>query len=158
MAAADLKYKVEAAKRQAAAKAKELKDVKARSDALQGGKEKTEAELLQSIKQRRESQLAWNEQRAALDKKVQVCGWHLVAMALNCTCHPHEHGFVYTSELGIQRSAGGATQSHVTMPKCVLEAQIAFCGLQWAMPSVCMNNTIVDVATARSCTCLSAGG
>lgn len=91
MAAADLKYEVEAAKRQAAAKTKELKDVKARCDALQGGKEKTEAELLQSIKQRRESQLAWNEQRAALEKKMQVCGWPPAAIALTCACPTYEH-------------------------------------------------------------------
>eukprot|EP00892_Ulva_mutabilis_P002273 jgi/Ulvmu1/12046/UM083_0059.1 len=67
----DLQYELEAAKRQTAAKAKELQDVKARCDAVQSGKEKTETELLQCIKQRREAQLAWNEQRAALEGKVQ---------------------------------------------------------------------------------------
>lgn len=46
--------------------------MKARCDAVQGGKEKTEAELLQCIKQRREAQLAWNQQRDTLEQKAQV--------------------------------------------------------------------------------------
>lgn len=70
---ADLQYEVEVAKRKTAAKVRELQEVKARCDAVQGGKEKTETELLQCIKHRREAQLAWNEQRAALECKVQVC-------------------------------------------------------------------------------------
>jgi len=68
-----LQYEVEATKRQTAAKTKELRDVKVRCDALQGGKENSEAELLHCMRQRRAAQLAWNEQRAVLEIKVQVC-------------------------------------------------------------------------------------
>jgi chromosome segregation ATPase len=87
---AEAHLEVEAAKAKLNSKEQELQDSSARFERLQGSKEKVEAELLQSVRQRREAQLSWNEQRTELEGRLQVhlCPRTMCALATM----PHKCG------------------------------------------------------------------
>lgn len=85
---AELETEVSTAQAKLQERNKELTDSVGRFELLQGSKDKLEAELHACIHQKRTAQLGWNEQKAALEAEVEVCGFGSTLGVCLTACEP----------------------------------------------------------------------